>query len=207
MGRNSGGTNNYAKATGSGTIAVTSNGRKLTAKQMAKVSASAESIDSLPHREVVKQLNKAISRYEKVMGVRERTIKVANLSGAYGVTYISSNGSQGVYLSKSFFSLHRNKIEGDYRAKNYATGFKNKTNRPRILVNRNPTINHAGIILMDIRKIHDDPNDYTLHLPPDVLESYGADFNHHRSGIGSNPSKEHCGERLTSGVRDLDLAG
>lgn len=130
MGRNSGGTNNYAKATGSGTIAVTSNGRKLTAKQMAKVSASAESIDSLPHREVVKQLNKAISRYEKVMGVRERTIKVANLSGAYGVTYISSNGSQGVYLSKSFFSQHRNKIEGDYRAKNYATGFKNKTNRP-----------------------------------------------------------------------------
>lgn len=89
-----------------------------------------KSLDSLKHREVVKQLNRGISRYEKVMGVRERTIRVAPLNSAYGVTFINSDGSQGIYLNKSFFNQHRNKIESSYRATEYKKGHKNITNRP-----------------------------------------------------------------------------
>ena len=121
MGKNSG--NNYAKAT-SGTIAVNSNGRKMTAAQMSKIKATAESIDNLEHREVVKQLNRAISRYEKVMGVREKNIKVAEMSGAYGATFIGSDGSHGIYLNKSIFNKHRNAIESSYRKHNYETGLR-----------------------------------------------------------------------------------
>ena len=61
-----------------------------------------------------------------------------------------------------------------------------------ILTNRNPTISKHGIQYTRIRKIHDDPDDYTLHFPPDVLKAFGADFKNRRSGIGSNPSKEHA---------------
>lgn len=45
-----------------------------------------------------------------------------------------------------------------------------------VLVNRNPTISESGIQYARIRKIHDDPTDMTLHLPPDVLALLGADF-------------------------------
>ena len=130
MGRNSGGVNNYGKASGGQSIGVTSSGRKLSAKQVAKLKASSASLDTLPHREVVIQMNRAISRYEKVMGVCDRQIRVADLNGDYGVTFISANGSQGIYLSRKFFSQHRNAIEAQYRKSNYDTGFKNKTNRP-----------------------------------------------------------------------------
>lgn len=44
------------------------------------------------------------------------------------------------------------------------------------LVNRNPTISKYGIGYFRIRKIHDDPDDFTLHLPVDVLHGFGADF-------------------------------
>lgn len=78
-----------------------------------------------------------------------------------------------------------------------------------MLINRNPTISEYGILYAQIRKIHDDPTDMTMHLPPDILELMGADFSfpNHRSRIGSNSSKElHC-ERLTSGVVHNQLCG
>lgn len=47
------------------------------------------------------------------------------------------------------------------------------------LINRNPTINETGILYVRVRKVHDDIDgnmDMTLHLPPDILEPLGADF-------------------------------
>lgn len=130
MGRNSSGVNNYAKAKGKTVIGINANGRKMTANQVSNMKDSAKSLDTLPEREVVKQLNRALSRYEAVMGVRERTVKVANTGDAYGATLINEDGSQGIYLNRNFFSQKRNDIEGQYRKQNYATGFKNVTNRP-----------------------------------------------------------------------------
>lgn len=46
-----------------------------------------------------------------------------------------------------------------------------------VLDNRNPTISESGVQYVRIRKIHDDPTDMTMHLPPDVLNLLAADFN------------------------------
>lgn len=128
MGRNSGGVNNYAKA-GAITIAVNSNGRKLTAKQTAKIASSSGAITSMKHRDMEKQIHRAISRYETVMGVRERSVKIGDISGAYGVTYISANGSKGIVLSRKYFDVSKRQFEASYKKRNYDTGFKNRTNR------------------------------------------------------------------------------
>ena len=61
--------------------------------------------------------------------MRERNIKVADLPGAYGVTFLGKNGSQGIYLNRSAFSGNRKEVENKYKKDNYDTGFKNKTNR------------------------------------------------------------------------------
>lgn len=47
------------------------------------------------------------------------------------------------------------------------------------LINRNPTINETGIEYVRVRRVHpdsEDNKDATLHLPPDILEPLGADF-------------------------------
>ena len=44
------------------------------------------------------------------------------------------------------------------------------------LINRNPTISESSILYVRIRKIHDDPSDVTMHMPPDILALMGADF-------------------------------
>lgn len=129
MGRNSGGVNNYAKGGGGSGVAVTSTGKRLTKKQVQTMQKSATSIGGMKHRDMEKQINRAISRYEAVMGVRERSIKLADIPGAYGVTYIGANGSQGIYLSKSHFDQPKKKFEAAYKKSNYDSGFKNVTNR------------------------------------------------------------------------------
>lgn len=127
MGKSSGGVNNYANI--QGVVGVSANGRKLSQKEIKRIKKTAESIGTLDDREVVLQLQKGISRYASVMGVRERVIKVASMSGAYGVTMLNSNGSEGIYLNKSFFNRKRNVVESEYR-RQYDSGFKNRTNRP-----------------------------------------------------------------------------
>lgn len=128
MGRNSGGTNNYAKG-GDTPIAVNSNGRKLTSGQFGKMLNTATSTGGMKNRDMEKQISRAVSRYEKVMGVRDRHVRLADIEGAYGVTLISSNGSQGVYLNRKYFDTSKRKFEADYKRFNYDNGFKNVTNR------------------------------------------------------------------------------
>lgn len=128
MGRNSGGTDNYSKAS-TQAIAVNSNGRKLSSQQIKKMQTSSTGLGSMKHRDMEKQIQRAISRYEAVMGVRERHIRLADISGAYGVTYIGPNGSQGIYLSRATFDQPKRKFEQSYKRSNYDNGFKNVTNR------------------------------------------------------------------------------
>ena len=129
MGRNAGGVNNYAKGGSGNGIAVTSTGKRLTKKQVQTMQKTAVSTGGMKHRDMEKQINRAISRYEAVMGVRERTIKLADIPGAYGVTFIGANGSQGIYLSRKHFDQSKKKFEADYKKANYESGFKNVTNR------------------------------------------------------------------------------
>ena len=62
------------------------------------------------------------------------------------------------------------------------------------LLNRNPTISESSILYVRIRKIHKDPEDYTLHLAPDILGLLAADFDY---GIfveeSHGPALQECG--------------
>lgn len=129
MGRNAGGVNNYAKGGYGNGVAVASTGKRLTKKQVQTMHKTAVSTGGMKHRDMEKQINRAISRYEAVMGVRERSIKLADIPGAYGVTYIGANGSQGIFLSRKHFDQSKRKFEADYKKHNYDSGFKNVTNR------------------------------------------------------------------------------
>lgn len=132
MGRGASGTNPYHTTKTNVVIAVTGKGRRMTTKQKATVIGSAMSIKDMKHRDMQKEVQQAISRYEAVMGLREKSIKLADLDGAYGVTFISSDGSKGIYLDKSLFDRSKKEFEKDYASSNYKRrgGFKNKTRKP-----------------------------------------------------------------------------
>ena len=44
-----------------------------------------------------------------------------------------------------------------------------KKDHPRILINRNPTLNFYSILLMKIRNVKKDDTDYTLSVPLAIL--------------------------------------
>lgn len=132
MGRNSGGAGGssiYASSN-QASIAVNSNGKKLGSAKIKVMKASAEPLEAIGHKDTVKELKRAISRYHAVMGVRERKVQLADLDGAYGVTYLGRDGSRGIYLNKKIFNQSKSKLGQEYYKDNYATGFKNKTRAP-----------------------------------------------------------------------------
>ena len=132
MGRGASGTNPYNSTNKKIVIAVTGKGSRMTAKRRAAVVASAMSIKDMKNRDMQKELQQAISRYEAKMGLRESSIKLANLQGAYGVTFIASDGSKGIYLNAKKFDRPKKEVVKDYASSNYArrTGFKNTTRKP-----------------------------------------------------------------------------
>lgn len=48
--------------------------------------------------------------------------------------------------------------------------------KPRLLINRNPTINYYSLVLMKIRRVKKDPDDYTMSIPLSILPGLNADF-------------------------------
>jgi len=51
---------------------------------------------------------------------------------------------------------------------------------PKVIINRNPTLNVGSILLMKIRKVKPDAEDYTLSIPSAILPGLT-----NKSGIGS----------------------
>ena len=47
---------------------------------------------------------------------------------------------------------------------------------PKILINRNPTLNYYSMLLMDIRSVKPDDKDYCLSIPLGILNGMNADF-------------------------------
>ena len=79
---------------------------------------------------VYKATKEAISRYHAVLGVRQRSVKLADLpAGTYGVHVTANGKSDGVYLNKAHFNQSRSAIEASHR-KGYASGWSTKTNKP-----------------------------------------------------------------------------
>ena len=119
MGRNSGGVVNVS-------------GGSIRAGLVGKAVKESRAIHTIGDRSVVKELQSGISRFHAVMGVRERSIRIADLTAmnALGVTYIGEGGkSSGILLNSKFFDRKRKSIEKDV-LHGYETGFKNRTNRP-----------------------------------------------------------------------------
>lgn len=48
--------------------------------------------------------------------------------------------------------------------------------KPKVLINRNPSINYGSILVMKIIEIKPDLNDYTMSLPIQILKVLNADF-------------------------------
>lgn len=119
MGRNSGGVVNIS---GGGNIG----------KIVGKAVKESRAIHTIKDRSVVKELQSGISRFHAVMGVKERNVRIGDLSsiGALGVTYLGGDGkSTGILLNERFFDRRKSVIIKDVRH-GYDIGFKNRTNRP-----------------------------------------------------------------------------
>lgn len=120
MGRNSGGVVNIGQPTQMGI-------------KVKKAVDESKPISSLSERAMQKELFRGISRYHAKLGVKERSVRVADLTGmgALGVTYIASDGkSTGILLNSKFFDRKKQTVEADVRKNHYDTGFKNRTNAP-----------------------------------------------------------------------------
>lgn len=52
----------------------------------------------------------------------------------------------------------------------------NQKEKPRLLINRNPTLNYYSMLLMRIRKIKPTSEDYCLSVPLSILPGLNADF-------------------------------
>lgn len=132
MGRGTSGTNPYNSTNKRIVIAVTGKGTRISKGRMTVIKAKATSIKDMKNRDMQKELQQAISRYEAKMGLRERQIMLAPLNGAYGVTYLGSDGSKGIYLDVNKFDRPKKEVVDDYTKSNYARrgGFKNTTRNP-----------------------------------------------------------------------------
>lgn len=122
MGRNSGG---VVHVGGSG-------GGSNSAKVKVAVQTS-RPLSSIKDKSTYNEIFRGVSRFEAVMGIRERSVRLADLTSmnALGVTYIGAGGkSTGILLNSKFFDRKKKAIIADVRKNHYDTGFKNRTNAP-----------------------------------------------------------------------------
>ena len=113
-------------------IAVNTNGNRISTGKMTIIRNDATSIKDMKNRDMQKELQQAMSRFHKVMGMRERVVMLAPMDGAYGVTYIDGNGSHGIYLNSKYFDVPKKQFAERYAKDNYNRrhGFKNTTRNP-----------------------------------------------------------------------------
>ena len=83
---------------------------------------------------------------------------------------------QNISISKAISLVEENQVERNEMFVRIINSLLRSGKGIWILDNRNPTISESGVQYVRIRKIHDDPNDMTLHLPQDVLALLAADF-------------------------------
>ncbi|WP_216369601.1 hypothetical protein, partial [Brevibacillus sp. MCWH] len=66
-----------------------------------------------------------------------------------------------------------------------------KKKKPRIIINRNPTINYGSLLLMKVVEVKKEyKDDYTMSLPIQILRVLNADFDGYVLNIISLKSKK-----------------
>lgn len=81
---------------------------------------------------VYRDMKEAISRYHAVLGVRQKSVKLADLEeGKLGVhaTDVKTGKSVGIYINKAYFNQSRAAIIRSQR-KGYDSGWATRTNKP-----------------------------------------------------------------------------
>lgn len=89
-----------------------------------------ESLKAIKDRQLYNEMKKAISRFESVLGVRQRNVKLADLSGAYGVHLTVDGKSAGVYLNKRMYKNGTVQSIVKEKQAGYKSGWATKTNKP-----------------------------------------------------------------------------
>lgn len=91
-----------------------------------------EPLKNIKDPQVYKETFSAISRYHSVMGVRERSVKLADLpphTGGVQTTDIKTGKSTGIYLNKKMLNGTKTSLEKIVR-RGYDSGWTTRTNKP-----------------------------------------------------------------------------
>lgn len=92
--------------------------------------AKVEDLVKMKDPAMYKATGEAISRYHSVMGVRQKKVKLAELSeGTLGVHRTENGASEGVYLNKKYFNQGAKEVMASTR-RGYQSGWHTKTNKP-----------------------------------------------------------------------------
>lgn len=83
---------------------------------------------------------------------------------------------ENISISKALSIIDENTFNRDERLVKIINQILKSKHGIWCLINRNPTISESSILYVRIRKIHDDPSDVTMHMPPDILSLMAADF-------------------------------
>ena len=83
---------------------------------------------------------------------------------------------EDISISKAIDIVDENAAHRDERLVKIINQFLKAKNGVWAIINRNPTISESSILYVRVRKIHDDPTDVTMHMPPDILNLLAADF-------------------------------
>lgn len=95
-----------------------------------KMLSSVEGLNKIKHADVYKGVKSAISRYEAVLGVRQRDVKLADLPSGWNGVHVTSNGqSSQILLSKERFNKPKKEIIAEVKSA-YRSGWSTKTNKP-----------------------------------------------------------------------------
>lgn len=91
-----------------------------------------ESLKNIKDKKLYNDIGQAISRYHSVLGVRQKNIKLADLSeGTFGVHVTTGDGkSEAVYLNKGIFKNAKSKDIVSSTKKGYDSGWHTQTNKP-----------------------------------------------------------------------------
>ena len=89
-----------------------------------------ESLKNIKDRELQREIQQGISKYESRLGLRTNNIMLADLDGAYGVHVTIAGQSAGVYLSKKHFKNTTVEKVIKVKKEGYKTKFSTPTNKP-----------------------------------------------------------------------------
>ncbi|WP_392436447.1 hypothetical protein ACF3N7_05295 [Cruoricaptor ignavus] len=89
-----------------------------------------ESLKNMKNRELQREIQQGIAKYESRLGIRTRNIMLADLQGAYGAHVTANGESEGIYLNKRTFKNGTVKKINSVKEDAYKSGFLTRTNKP-----------------------------------------------------------------------------